>query len=88
MTWAATGAVLAVLAAVIGWGARRRLDRGSHAADPEEARVAQEISRQIDRGRSSTWWVQPRARTSTAPRVRNQRLDDRASVGRALQIVE
>ncbi|WP_432503339.1 hypothetical protein [Kineococcus arenarius] len=56
-TWLLLAAVLAVLAGVIGWGARRRLDRGSHAADPEEARFAQEVSRQIDRGRGSTWWV-------------------------------
>ncbi|NAZ81573.1 hypothetical protein GTR02_07055 [Kineococcus sp. R8] len=58
MTVALLGALLAVLVGVlIGWGTRRRLDRSSHSADPEKARIAQDISRQIDRGRGTNGWL-------------------------------
>lgn len=52
MGWTIIGAVVALLSLVgIGWGTRRHLDRASRSADPEKARIAQEINRQIDRGR-------------------------------------
>ncbi|WP_380161727.1 hypothetical protein [Kineococcus sp. R86509] len=60
MGWTIIGAAVALLSVVgIGWGTRRRLDRASHSADPEKARIAQEINRQIDqgRGRGTNGWL-------------------------------
>lgn len=58
--WTIIGAAVALLSVVgIGWGTRRHLDRASHSADPEKARIAQEINRQIDqgRGRGTNGWL-------------------------------
>jgi len=58
MGWTITGAAVALLSVVgVGWRARRRLDRASHSPDSEKARIAQELNRQIDRGRGTNGWL-------------------------------
>jgi len=53
MTWVMVGAVVVCLLSISWrWGARHRLDRSADQDVGERAQTAQEISRQIENGRS------------------------------------
>ncbi|GAB3217271.1 hypothetical protein GCM10027586_10650 [Kineococcus gypseus] len=58
MTWVLVSVVVVLLVvAFVGGGARRGLDRAGRSGDAERARVARELSRQIERGRDGNGWM-------------------------------